>query len=186
MTKQNLNATIQNNYENSPANLWFFQESFKEFIFFNILWIILLLLLFTYFLRTISSLYYKNNRMQNLLIFILFAGMSILFAFGLYYQNKKTLMYISYPNGSNQIRSSIEMFIDDAKKMNASVKDYDTEYTYVYFKNNILDLLKTNEDESELYDELEVLFQKYKYIPTAIIKENSLKSLTDGSFIRMK
>ena len=70
--------------------------------------------------------------------------------------------------------------------MNASVKDYDTEYTYVYFKNNILDLLKTNEDESELYDELEVLFQKYKYIPTAIIKENSLKSLTDGSFIRMK
>ena len=40
------------------------------------------------------------------------------------------------------------MFIDDAKKINTSVKDYDAEYTYVYFKNNILELLKTNEDES--------------------------------------
>ena len=66
------------------------------------------------------------------------------------------------------------MFIDDAKKINTSVKDYDAEYTYVYFKNNILELLKTNEDESELYDELEVLFQKYKYIPTAIIKRKYL------------
>lgn len=186
MTKQNLKATIQNNYENSPANLWFFQEPFKEFIFFNILWIFLLLLLLTYFLRIISSLYYKKNRMQNVFVFILFAVISILFAFGLYYQNKKTLMYISYPSGSNQIRSSIEMFIDDAKKINTSVKNYDTEYTYVYFKNNILELLKTNEEESELYDELEVLFQKYKYIPTAIIKGNSLKSLTDANFIRMK
>ena len=186
MTKQNLEATIQNNYENSPINLWFFQEPFKEFLFFNILWIVLLLLLLTYFLRTISSLYYKKNRMQNVFAFILFAVISILFAFGLYNQNKKTLMYISYPNGSNEVRSSIEMFIDNAQKINTSVKEYDQENSYVYFKNSLLELVKINDKESELYNELEILFQKYKYIPVAIIKDNTLKSLADNSFIHMK
>lgn len=186
MTKLNLEATIQNNYENSPWNLWFFQEPFKEFIFFNILWIVLLLLLFTYFLRIISSLYYKKTRMQNVFVFILFAVISILFAFGVYYQNKKTLMYISYPNGSNEVRSSIRMFIDNAREINKTVKEYDEENTYVYFKNNVLELVKINEKESILYNELEILFQKYKYIPVAIIKDNTLKSLADDTFIHMK
>lgn len=186
MDKQNLNATLQNKYENSFVKLWFFQEPFKEFLFFNILWIILLLLLLTYFLRSILSLYYGKNRMQNLFSFLLFSIISVLFAFGLYNQNKKTLMYISYPNGLNEIRSSIKIFINNAQEVNSSVKNYNEQYTYVYLKSSVLDLLKKDEKASEFYSELETLFQKYKYIPVAIITENSLKSLTNGDLIRMK
>lgn len=186
MDEKNLKATIQKNYTNSSLDVWFFQTPFKEFIFFNILWIILLLLLLTYFLKLISSLIYRKNIISNLSFFVSLCAIAVLFGFGLSNQNKKTLMYISYPNSSEKVSSSIEMFITDAQKINSSVKEFNQEDTYVYFKNNILDLLKKDEKSSVLYNELETLFQKYKYIPVAIIKDNSLKSLSYNDFIQIK
>lgn len=186
MNTENLQATIQTEYNNSKSHFWFFQTPFQEFLMFNILWILLLVLVVIYFFKTIILLFKRKQFGSNIYFLILFLGISILFAFGLYNQNKKTVMYISYPNGISKIRSSIEMFISDAQEANTNVVKYNKEYTYIYLKNNILLLLKQNEKESLLYTELEKLFQKYEYIPVAIIKDNNLKSLSNNDFIRIQ
>jgi hypothetical protein len=164
---------------------WFIQLPFKENIIVNIVWIIILIFL----IFTGISSFSKKYKLLHFSFFVLTITLFILYANIIYTQRISNVMFISYPNDKKEIRNSIEDFITDGTITNPSVVPYDSSTTYVYLKKNILTILadkKKVKKKSVLRNELEILFNKYPYLPVALIKNDTLKSLEDGDFIQMK
>jgi len=166
----------------SPS--WFVQAPFHHYVLINTFWILLCILLVLSFI----SLFYKKGKRTHLLCFLLLVALFVLFALIVLRQNMNCLLFVSYPNDKKKIRNAIEDFITDATNANASVKLYDPNTTYIYFKQNVLHILANKEKVSKksvLRIEMEKLFQKYSYLPVAFIEDDTLKSLTEKDFIQM-
>lgn len=164
---------------------WFVQFPFKENIIVNIVWIIILIFL----IFTGISSFSKKYKLLHFSFFLLTITLFILYANIIYSQRTTNVMFISYPNDKKEIRLSIEDFITDGTITDPSVVPYDSSTTYVYLKKNIFNILADKKEvkkKSVLRNELEILFDKYPYLPVALIKNDTLKSLMDGDFIQMK
>lgn len=189
------------NYTKQPMEMESFWKQVKKqlkkgFSWFLQNFMIVMLGIFLLFCLLFASINISGKQIMNkhlsiriilliIIVAIIFCVVSIL-----YRQETETIMYVSYSNDFTYVRNSIEKFITDATMANSSVIAYDKNTTYLYFKKNILNILKSNENkdskDSVLYMELQKLLKRYPYLPVAMIDNNTLKSLTFDDFIQMK
>lgn len=187
-----LNATIQNQI--SEKMQWFILGNWKENWCGNILWILMITM---WFLTILHIIFYKKKNsflsvIVSILLLLVIITIPIFFGILMFKYRRNlhtTIMISSPPSDKKVIRNSIQQFINKAKDKNPQVVPYEDTNTYVYIDDNFYDQLlhtKMVNKSSLLEESLNNLFPKYPYIPIAIIKDGTLKSLMNSDFIHLQ